>query len=311
MIRIDDATACRRALVHGGYTPLPLYGKEPPIFGRNNERKGLAGWQHLANATSAQILMWQQTWPDAANTGILTALTPVLDLDIVNELAAIAVEDLVREHFEERGHVLIRIGKPPKRAIPFRTLEPFDKIKVPVSRSGFEGLGEKVELLASGQQLVVHGIHPETREPYRWFGGSPWTIAHDELPYISAEEARHLIVDIVALLSRDYGYQIPRTSSRDPSAGTEPKNRLSGTTWTDLVANIISGADLHESLRDLAAKLIRSGMHPGSAVHLLRALMEAASIPHDDRWQERYDDIPRAVNTAVRLIEAERQIAAD
>jgi hypothetical protein len=308
MIRTDDATAVRLALASHGYVPLPLFGKEPPIFGKNNKHKGLAGWQHLTAVTAAQIHMWQQTWSDACNTGILTALTPVLDLDILNELAAIAIEDLVRERFEERGYILVRIGKPPKRAILFRTLEPFDKIKVSVTRAGFEGLGEKVELLANGQQLAAHGIHPETRKHYHWYGGSPWTIAHDDLPYISVEEAHQLIADVVDLLIREYGYQATRTSSRAPSTHS-PGN--GGTTWTDLVANIIDGNDLHESLRDLAAKLIRSGMHPGAAVHLLRALMEASNVPHDERWQERYDDIARAVSTAVALIEAQRQATAD
>ena len=39
-----------------------------------------------------------------------------------------AIEELVRERYEERGYVPVRIGKPPKRAIPFRTDEPFTKI---------------------------------------------------------------------------------------------------------------------------------------------------------------------------------------
>ena len=307
MIRADDATACRLALVHHGYTPLCLYGKTPPVFGRNNERKGLAGWQHLANVTSAQIHMWQQTWPDATNTGILTALTPALDLDILNELAAIAVEDLVRERFQERGYILVRIGKPPKRAILFRTLEPFDKIKVSVTRAGFEGLGEKVELLARGQQLCMHGLHPETHEPYRWFGGSPWTIARDDLPYIDAEQARQLITDIVDLLGREHGYTTARASSRGLSAHSE-----GGTAdWNVLIANILAGAELHESIRDLACKFVRSGMHPGAVVHMLRGLMRAAPVPQDDRWRERYDDIPRQVFSATRLIDAAHQAAAD
>jgi hypothetical protein len=293
-MRIEDATACRLALIHNGYTPLPLFGKEPPQFGRNNARRGLANWQHLANVTSSQVHMWARIWPDATNTGILTAPTPALDLDILNELAAIDAEELVRERFGERGRVLVRIGKPPKRAIPFRTLEPFSKITASLTRPGFEGLGEKLELLCDRQQLVVHGIHPDTRRPYTWFGDTPWTVARDELPLIDAKQAGKLVSDIVDLLMKEHGYAATRISHR----GTHPEGTPD---WNVLIANILAGAFLHESIRDLACKLVRSGMHPGACVHALRALMRCSNAPQDARWRERYDDIARQVFGATRL----------
>ena len=305
-MRIDDATACRLALIHHGYTCLPLFHKEPPIFGKNNDRKGLAGWQHLANVTSSQIYMWARVWPDAVNTGVLTATAPALDIDILNELAAIDAEELVRERFEGQGRVLVRIGKPPKRAIPFRTEAPFPKITAALTRAGAEGLGEKLELLCDRQQLVAHGIHPQTARAYAWFGGTPWTVPRDELPLIDAKQAGKLVSDIVDLLTKDYGYTPTRIVSRGLS--THPEGSPD---WNVLVANIISGADLHESIRGLACKLIRSGMHPGAAVHMLRGLMRASSVPHDDRWRERYDDIPRQVFGATRLIDTQHQATAD
>jgi hypothetical protein len=304
MPTIDDAIAVRLALTHHGYTPLCLYGKSPPQFGKNNPRRGLAGWQHLANVTSSQIHMWARVWPDAVNTGILTAHTPALDLDILNELAAIDAEELVRERFEGNGRVLVRIGHAPKRAILFRTNEPFPKITAALTRPGFEGLGEKLELLCDRQQLVVHGIHPQTTRPYSWFSGTPWTVHRDELPLINGKLAGKLISTIVDMLIKEHGYAAARISSR----GTHPEDSPD---WKELVANILSGADLHESIRNLAAKLIRSGMHPGSAVHLLRGLMRASSVAHDDRWRERYDDIPRQVFSATRLIDVQHQAAAD
>src|SRR5262249_16379074 len=53
-----------------------------------------------------------------------------------------------------------------------------------------------------------------------------------------------------------------------------------------------------DSLRDLAAKLITSGMGGGAAVNFLRGLMDKAETPHDERWKERYLDIPRLVESA-------------
>ena len=72
----------------------------------------------------------------------------------------------MREHYEERGYVLMRIGRPPKRAFLFRTDEPFNKIAINfVARNG--GAAEKLEFLGDGQQVVVAGIHPDTSKPYR------------------------------------------------------------------------------------------------------------------------------------------------
>ena len=69
----------------------------------------------------------------------------------------------MRERFEERGCILPRIGKPPKRAIPFRTADPFAKITANlIAADG--STGEKIEFLCDGQQVVVAGIHPGHRQ---------------------------------------------------------------------------------------------------------------------------------------------------
>jgi hypothetical protein len=290
-MRIEDATACRLALVHLGYVPIPLYGKAPPEYSKHG--RGLGGWPSIRNVTSSQIHMWARTWPNGTNSGILTAPNPAIDLDILSEHAAIDAEELVRERFEGNGRVLVRIGKAPKRAIPFRTLKPFSKITAALTRPGFESLGEKIEFLADRQQIVVAGDHPSGR-PYTWFGGTPWTVPSDELPLIDAKQAGKLVSDIVDLLTKEHGYITARISHR----GTHPEGSPD---WNILTANVLAGTFLHESLRDLAAKLIRSGMHPGAAVHMLRALMRCSNVPHDQRWRERYDDIPRAVFSATRL----------
>src|SRR5215470_20113078 len=128
---MTDARALRHQLRDAGFCPVPLYGKEPPVYGKNNKRKGLAGWQKLTDITDEMIDMWAKTWPDSVNTGVLTCSMPTLDIDILDEDAARAVEAHIRECFEERGYILVRIGKAPKRAIPFRAaLGPFDTFKI-------------------------------------------------------------------------------------------------------------------------------------------------------------------------------------
>jgi hypothetical protein len=50
---------------------------------------------------------------------------------------------------------------------------------------------------------------------------------------------------------------------------------------------------LHDSIRDLAAKMIAVGTWPGAVVNTLRSLMDASAAPRDERWQENPRDSPR------------------
>lgn len=248
--------------------------------------------------------MWGHTWPDAKNTGLLTRLMPVLDADILSEEAARAIEDHIRERYEEVGYVLVRIGQPPKHAIPFRTEEPFDKIVVNLTAPN--GSEEKIEFLANGQQVAAFGIHPDTGKPFAWFGGTPGEIKLEELPYIRESEARQLVDELVAILVEQFGYKRPKERPRKVRKGNgkadDATAQQRAEDWKYLYDNIIAGRQLHESLRDLACKLIRSSMNAGAAVNQLRALLEASQAPRDERWQERYDNIPHLVETAEDLV---------
>src|SRR5215831_16870209 len=282
MISIAQATAVRREIVRRDYTPLPLFGKVPAMI----------KWQDVANVSHEMIAMWAKSWVDATNTGILTKCAPALDIDIYNEPAAIACEDYVRERFEEQGWFLVRIGKAPKRAILFRTDAPFRKITAPLISP--HDSAEKIEFLASGQQIAVHGTHPQTKQPYRWFGGEPWRIERGELPYIHEFEAQQLIVDVTHILVSEFGYR------RSGPAANGGMSKASNIGWTPVIDNILHGRSLHESINSLASMLVASGMKSGAAVHLIAALLEQADIPHDQRWESRYRDIPRAIDTAYR-----------
>ena len=286
----------RQALVDRGYVPIPVIGKVPPF----------KSWQQVENVTRSMLEAWGRNWSRATNTGLLTKRTPTIDIDILNEAAAIAAEELTRERFEERGYFLVRIGKPPKRAIPFRTLEPFAKLttnfEVPAGADA-----EKIEFLCDGQQFVAHGIHPSTQKPYGWFGGDPTTISYDELPYISAEEAQQLQRDIAALLTRDFGYVVAPGRPARKGNGT-PNDHARD--WQSLVDGILAGNDLHANTRDLAAKMARSGTHGGAIVNFLRGLMDSSAAPRDQRWQDRYDNLPRQVDTIAAKIEREAAAAA-
>ena len=108
-------TEVRLKLLRAGFDPIPAYGKRP----------SLGEWQKMIGVAEHEVQRWERAYPSAQNTGILTRLTPALDIDILDPEAAEAIEQLVRDHYGEHGSVLPRCGQATKRAIPFRTDAPF------------------------------------------------------------------------------------------------------------------------------------------------------------------------------------------
>jgi hypothetical protein len=211
-LRLERATAYRKRLLRAGYRPLPVNGKEPPI----------KGWQDIA-ATDKIIDSWATQYDEATNTGVLTRTTPTIDIDITNPDAAAAIETLAREHFEERGRIMVRFGKTPKRAILPRTEEPFKKIACRFTAP--DGSEQKIEILAYGQQVVVSGIHPETQREYSWYGGEPVEIKRADLPLVSSDDMRAFLAGAADLLVREYGFvKTKDDSKRKANGGEQPRS---------------------------------------------------------------------------------------
>jgi len=271
-------TETRLALLRGGYCPLAVNGKIPLAKGRQEQ---------LSTGTD-DVVSWAAKWPHATNTGILCRHTPCLDIDILSPEAAAAAEELVRSRFEDNADIVVRIGKPPKRAIPFRTDTPFDKIAVNLTAANGD-TGQKIEFLANGQQCVVDGVHPQTQSPYTWFGKNLADIPRDALPYIDDKQAQQLVDDIVELLVAEHGYTVS-SKHQKPNGGA-------GESHAELVRRLLAGESYHDALTALAWRFIGAGMPGGQAVEHLRALMLTAT-PHDERWQARFDEIPRLVSSA-------------
>jgi hypothetical protein len=284
LITLEQAKVERLQLHALGYSPVPVKtGDKGPH---------ITGWQKLSVATPDDIKSWSKRHTDHGNTGILTERTPVLDIDLLNKDAGDAVEQLIRDRFGDYGTVLVRVGKSPKRAIPFQTAKPFDKLQVSlINANGVNG--DKIELLCDGQQLVAHGIHKDTGRPYAWIGAQLHDVERYALPHLNEAEARLLVQDIVELLTVEYGYSVT-------SAAKKAESNFNGQSaeWGGLVKSIIAGDALHDNTLSLAAKLVRSGMGGGAAVNFLRDLMDSSAAARDERWQARYNDIPRIVDSA-------------
>ena len=111
---LDRVTAYRKQLLASGYQPVPVNGKK-----RTSD-----DWTNI-RATNAIIDTWAITRADHLNTGVLCRDTPFIDIDVTVEEVAEEIEALFESEIENSA---VRIGLPPKRAIPFRADAPFKKI---------------------------------------------------------------------------------------------------------------------------------------------------------------------------------------
>jgi Bifunctional DNA primase/polymerase, N-terminal len=227
----------RLKLVKAGFLPIPTREK----------KTWLDGWADITAVTEEMIITWAKEHDNHPSDGLLAKDTPGLDIDIKNKVASEAAEAMVRGRFGPNGRILVRTGMAPKRLIPFRTDRPFDKITRNLDAPD-GSKGQKIEFLASRQMYLIFGDHPDTRRPYTWVGGEPGEVACDELPKITEAEAIALCDDLAQMLIRDFGYSWPE--------GTEGQGGGGGRDWDELIANVRSGAELHDSIRDLAAKLV-------------------------------------------------------
>jgi hypothetical protein len=186
----------RIAMWRNGYSPLPCHGKRP----------AMDGWQKRHETNEAEIHLWDRMWPYDRNTGRLTRNTPTLDVDITDRPACRAVFDRITERFEDRGLVLCRVGNAPKFSVPFRTSVPFQKFEATLIAPA--GKAMKFEFLGDGQQFVVAGTHPDTRQPYRWWlkDQDLTTVPRDAPPHIDEGTTRALVEDLAAMLVNEHGF---------------------------------------------------------------------------------------------------------
>jgi hypothetical protein len=286
----------RLRLLGAGFIPTPCVGKTGTV----------KGWSKTLSVTPELIEYWGRSHPSATNTAVLTKFTPGLDIDLRDPDAAEAVERMAAQRFETiDAFIPIRIGQAPKRLGLFKLDgAPFKKItRVFGPPDAEEKDCERLEFLCDGQLVVTHGVHPDTKRPYEWPHGAPGDIRHADLIAVTGEQAAAFADDATRLLVERYGYR-QRSKSKPSGNGANGNGEAgdyAGADWQALIRNIIDGKSLHDSLRDLAAKKVRSGASPGAVVNELRGLMEASTVPHDDRWKARFAEIPRLVESAGSL----------
>lgn len=263
-----NTTQFRLSLQAAGFDPVPALGKDTLLKGWNKPH------------SNEEVAAWGVLYPNWNNTGIQTAKTPAFDIDIVDPEAANAVEEAFREWFDGRGRLLVRFGRAPKRAIPFKTAHPFRKIRVDFTAPN--GAKHHVEVLGDGQQVIIDGMHPDTQQPYRWYGGDrPGDIPRDELPEIDETEARALLSFISDMLVEKFSFQVARGNGGHNEEHDEGHS-------VDVEAELaaIHYGNIHDTWKRCVGSLLRRGETADNAFAQIQKATEARcqNDPQRQHW---------------------------
>lgn len=202
-----NAPEIAKRLIANGYQPIPIpHGQKGP---------NTPSWQNRNFAP--------RDFAGDANIGIRCGVDRIaaLDIDVTD---AVKVEAIVAEwHRRHPGAWMWRTGRPPKTLAPFRfTSEGERKRDIKLGDFG------KVEVLATGQQFVAFGIHPDTNKPYTWTDLEP-TDAFLGVVSALPEIKPNAVDDFLRWAADTYGPKQPiERLSQQAAAVTQPPNSLKG-----------------------------------------------------------------------------------
>jgi putative DNA primase/helicase len=229
-----NMTALRLGLLDHGYIPLPITNPDAP--GKDaGKRPTLKHWQTV-ETTPAAIRSWERSRRHETNTGLRCGHLLGIDVDVRDGGLVHRLLDLASDTIGATP--LMRIGQAPKTLLAYRTEIPFTKIKTPrlLMPGGQHAL---IECLATGQQFVGFGIHPGTRQPYRWPRATPLDVPLSELPAMTEAQARAFVAEAERLLRNAGGHPEAKDEPADAtprSRATRPASAWSPPTRQDVAA---------------------------------------------------------------------------
>ena len=173
-------------LHENGYIPIPIVPA--------TKRPSIKNWQSLKN-DYAQIENLSSEYPHAG-VGVLLKDLIVFDIDIIDDSLSLLVKKIITNELED---TIERIGKFPKRALFYRRVgEEFRKQSSKIFNLT-KGKAQ-LEILATGNQCIAFGTHPETRQPYEWIEDSLLDIPIQDLPSVNDKQVKNIITQTEILL---------------------------------------------------------------------------------------------------------------
>jgi hypothetical protein len=223
---LADVRRMRDAALKNGYRLVRVRtGGKAPVS---------PSWQHGEAAASLLGVT-----DDAANTGMLCGGLRVVDVDVddpklVGEITRAACALL------PKGSIIRRRAGSPRYAMVFRAEGEPGKL----SASGTTG---KVEILGSGQQLVIDGVHPSGAR-LNWMGArSPATVSAGALPVISEAQVERFLSACSGILG----------ATRVTSGNLAPRLDQNGLVKRVVEDELSAGIDRRHWFDDLTAPLKR------------------------------------------------------
>jgi len=274
-------------LIANGYRPVPCEGK----------RVKITDW------TGREFT--PQDFRPGHNVGIKTGQGVVLvDIDVIDPDASAAIA----AEWRERHGGLQRTGLAPKTAFLVAS-DVKRKIDVKLTKLPKDSKGnpQKIEVLASGQQFVAYGIHPDTREPYQWHGLDPLDTFLGPAEMLPAVTEAEIDAFLSWVRARYVEPEKPLSQQALDAAGiprTKPKAGQGGGFWRAVNDAALAALDLWVPALLPAAKRQATGAWRVSSRDLGREFEEDLSI-HPDGIQ---DFGPEAPLTPIDLVKKHRGV---
>lgn len=159
--------------------PIPASSKAPCI----------EGW--TAGFSKQQVDAFAANGYAQGNIGLLARLFPAVDIDVLDEECATAIE---QHALQTLGPAPVRFGNRPKRLLAYRTETPFKKLKTYLTAP--DGKDYAVEILGDGQQYIIYGKHPDGFD-YEWpVHGGLVTVSPTSLSLVDKDAVANFLVTL-------------------------------------------------------------------------------------------------------------------
>ena len=144
-----------------GLAVIPTKGKIPITKNWQEQATGkrIEPGSNFASATGVGIVCGTKIVRDSKDYWLAAIDIDCLDITISRDLV-----EQIRMDFGD--HIGYRFGKKPKVLVPVLVTSPITKMQS--QRHMHNDEPAQLEILASGQQFIAEGIHPDTGRPYTW-----------------------------------------------------------------------------------------------------------------------------------------------
>ncbi len=235
----DDLTDLRLTLHRNAYRPVPVLGPHVATKAAG-KRPAMKSWEAVcATADEAEITRWTHAQRNCTNTGLLCGTLIGIDIDVLDAGHASRLTGMATDMLGPSP--LSRIGRAPKILLAFRTDVLFDKVQTSEFQM-LDGTVARVEVLATGQQFVGFGIHPDTKAPYHWPERSPLDVPLHDLPSVNRDGCAAFIAAAEDYLRKVGGQTTSERRVMDREgrklAGLKPKEAPSHELIAEAVAHI-------------------------------------------------------------------------